>query len=750
MPGEYVRVSNQVQGSPYTISGTAPELRLEETDQTAPAGRYRVLVSGDAFYIQRAASASWGSATDLLQLSSDGSMTAYGMITAEVARTLAGGGGEYGSLLTLTGTETAAAFSGSLIPFEARGLTAVANTQNWTAIIGLRGVTGSIRILDTSQTFTVTGAAAFVAEPLDVAMNSANVTLSNLYGLYIFNASAITAGTLSNQYGIRIEDVTRGGAINVGISLGSDADIAIHHNAAAVLANTALGGILEGVPVTPVAPAANSLYIANITNDGDILIAASKAGTSYMAFMADASTGDTLLGVPTGQSADLYVAGTKVLDIGANLALYEAAASTANQVLTVSNTSNAAADSHAYLEAAVGGTISTGDPQFRLTTPGGINWYVAADNSINQRFTIGTGTTVGTSQLLTLNAVTPLTAATFQAYLWALNVTVNNGATIIAQAFGLQPRTYTKAAGAGTAVTSLASFVDIGAMTLAQTNTAITYDKAAGLGVVGPTAGASVTITHGSGIRVLTGGASVNVSGLYVETQTAGTTGNYQVLLAVSTGARPALANFAGLNAIDFAVGDTRLMIQTELGIELAIGNSTIQSNSATEMAFSVTNAALVVGSAGSVVVPYLAGVGQAAFTDAIGGNVDGAIGVNRNDTGPVITLEARAATAWLSVAITGYLMQNKVPWTLDSKFSLHPSQLYHEDERDWLDESRCYVCGEPMQDGEQATFWVNGRYDRGAHAIFGHTHLERDTYVSTLETRIKELEERVKVLVEA
>lgn len=81
--------------------------------------------------------------------------------------------------------------------------------------------------------------------------------------------------------------------------------------------------------------------------------------------------------------------------------------STDNTVLAVTNTSNAAAASHSYVDVSVGGTTSTGDPQLRLTIPGGTSWYAGVDNSDSDVFEIGTGTAVGTATYIriTSNAV---------------------------------------------------------------------------------------------------------------------------------------------------------------------------------------------------------------------------------------------------------------------------------------------------------------------------------------------------------
>ncbi|MCH8990547.1 MAG: hypothetical protein IIA44_02180, partial [Acidobacteria bacterium] len=95
----------------------------------------------------------------------------------------------------------------------------------------------------------------------------------------------------------------------------------------------------------------------------------------------------------------------------------------------------------------------------------------------------------------------------------------------------------------------------------------------------------------------------------------------------------------------------------------LLLGGSAFQSSSSTEIAISVTNAAITVGTAGTLIAPYLATTGP-AFTDTIGGNINGAIGVNDDtDEGPVFTLECRQAGSWLSVAVSGTNFPSSVPF---------------------------------------------------------------------------------------
>lgn len=99
-------------------------------------------------------------------------------------------------------------------------------------------------------------------------------------------------------------------------NLGTSSDIAQVLRSTALDANTTLAGVVEGTAAT-LATAANSLIISNITDDGDIHLIVSKAGNSHTAFLADGSTGDTILNAATGQSVDHYVAGTKEYDFSA-------------------------------------------------------------------------------------------------------------------------------------------------------------------------------------------------------------------------------------------------------------------------------------------------------------------------------------------------------------------------------------------------------------------------------------------------
>ena len=158
----------------------------------------------------------------------------------------------------------------------------------------------------------------------------------------------------------------------------------------------------------------------------------------------------------------------------------------------------------------------------------------------------------------------------------------------------------------------------------------------------------------------------------------------------------------------------------TGAGSILPAGGAVTQSASATEIAFCVTNEALTVGNEGSVVIPYLSQTG-ALFTDTIGGNLNGAIGINYDsDTGPTSTIEVRVEGSWLSVAVTGYSINRRIPAA--NGINRETSWWHDAQIRDgFIDETICVVCGTQMVKGDAITLFANYERDRDLHAVFGH-----------------------------
>ncbi len=106
--------------------------------------------------------------------------------------------------------------------------------------------------------------------------------------------------------------------------LGDGDDGVLLNRSTALAANTTLLGVVLGTAAT-LASAANSLLIANKTASGDVHIIVNKGGNSHTAFLADASTGDTILNAAVNQSVDIYAGGTKLLDYASGAFAFQAA-----------------------------------------------------------------------------------------------------------------------------------------------------------------------------------------------------------------------------------------------------------------------------------------------------------------------------------------------------------------------------------------------------------------------------------------
>ena len=120
------------------------------------------------------------------------------------------------------------------------------NTQNWTHVIGLRGVQGDV-ITEVGSAGTITGAANIVtfANIADAA------TISNLFGLYIFTPT-VAGNKVTNEYGIYIA------AQNTGLTL----NYAIYTNAGLVRFGDSIfcTGLKSGANQGAAGAAANELW----------------------------------------------------------------------------------------------------------------------------------------------------------------------------------------------------------------------------------------------------------------------------------------------------------------------------------------------------------------------------------------------------------------------------------------------------------------------------------------------------------
>ena len=270
-----------------------------------------------------------------------------------------------------------------------------------------------------------------------------------------------------------------------------------------------------------------------------------------------------------GQATGLSVSGRTLSVTGAN--------STNNTTFTAENTSNAAAASHAIIEAKVGGTTSLGNAQFRATIPSGTSWVWGVNNDDNDNFEITTGTSLTGTPLFGIQAHTVEASNRVFLNIRPSANLVENGAANVGRAFVLSGLTATLATGT-TTKTSLWDFNNFGTNTITKAASATTINKAVNVSAAPVTAAGVVIITHSSAFRALAGGASVNVSGFFAEAQTAGTTGNYQYI-AVNGGTAPvSLADHAGWSCIDRAAGAATLAFHSEVAVitETVTADSTI------------------------------------------------------------------------------------------------------------------------------------------------------------------------------
>jgi hypothetical protein len=101
------------------------------------------------------------------------------------------------------------------------------------------------------------------------------------------------------------------------LRFGTGSDQVLFNRSSALAADAELSGVVVGTSDT-LATAANSLMISNVTGDGDIHMLVTKGSNTHTVLLADGSTGDTILNASSGQSVDIYIAGTKEVDISAS------------------------------------------------------------------------------------------------------------------------------------------------------------------------------------------------------------------------------------------------------------------------------------------------------------------------------------------------------------------------------------------------------------------------------------------------
>ena len=530
--------------------------------------------------------------------------------------------GSLTEFLRLDGSASQVAFTQAAVPVSDNGAALGTATLEWADLFlasgGVINWNNGDTVTHSATTLTLAGIATLIAPASLDLFNTATTTL-NFAGAATtigFGASgaAITVGTdfvathatkaltLTNsgttQTMLTLSDSTLTTGVLLALASTSTARTAATHNLATITSSGANGtasAITQGMTVSVTNTGTTNTNTALVltasggstANNALSVTAGALIGPATLTLFNTASTTVNAFGAATTMAFGAAASATTWT--GQSLTL-TGANSTNNTTLTVTNTSNAAAASHAIMAITVGGTTSTGDPQVQFTVTGGSSWTMGADNSASDSFTLSLGTALGTQNVVLVDTRTTVTTGPSR-------VTLSNLASSLSDAgaafSALNVASVTHTITDMVTKTTLQRQILVGAVTFNQSGGAVTVDKYAGITSTGAVAGASVSITHSSAFRAMNSGAAVNVSGFYAEAQTAGTTGNYQALFAVSTGASPALIDHVGVNAKDFGVGDTRLYFQAESGGYIALGGNNLYFEQAATIATAATTLTL-------------------------------------------------------------------------------------------------------------------------------------------------------------
>ena len=123
----------------------------------------------------------------------------------------------YGTNNSVSLYKTASAYTGKVYGYLQYVNVYYNNSQDWTDSLSIEGIHSQI-ITRTSTSGTITGAACFTAK-----LNQQVALIDHYYGYYMYNQ---TGSTVTNQYGVYIEDLTRG-TNNYGIYIAGASTAAI-------------------------------------------------------------------------------------------------------------------------------------------------------------------------------------------------------------------------------------------------------------------------------------------------------------------------------------------------------------------------------------------------------------------------------------------------------------------------------------------------------------------------------------------
>lgn len=511
--------------------------------------------------------------------------------------------------------------------------------------------------------------------------------------------------------------------------------------------------------------ATQTLTNKTLTTGTTVQVDSGTAAAPTLSFNADTDTGwyrsaadEVSLTLGGGQeytwtTADLNLRNNTLSNIGAagndwaadSLTMSNASGAS-NMVLTVENTSNNAATAeHSYIDLRVGGTTTTGDPHVRWTIPGGTSWHMGPDNSSSDSLLIGTGTAVGTNNIVRIDSgFTSQAGEIFRLMVAPPTITIASGGSATFTSFIISGITVNFTG--TTSVTDLGGNMVLRGPLLAGDTATLTIDKWATLTLAPPREGTNIDLTAAAGIRITnaTSGTPTNQYGIYIESMTAGTS-DFGLAIEIADTATlwlgAAADSTTAAGGIAFGLSrDTNLyrsaanVLTTDDSFSVGAGLK-ILSAGAGEIGIQVSNASYTVGSEGSIVVPINAGAG----TDALFGDTSGAHGLDTTNS----RAYWRTGTVYKSVAIAGF----QFPKLGDDAPVLGVPGDY--------DETICPMCGKQMT--PQDSFGLVGdrwyhptrrlgskRSHDGLHSYGAHLGctLDRVERFTSLEERVKTLED--------